>query len=279
MHDLAYSARAARAVDNTDWLKTAAIILVLVDHTGYFFIEDDQWWSVFGRLAAPVFFFLLGYAETRTVPPYWIWLGILLTALDSWNANWSWVPPNILLSFALIRLARPYLGRFAAHFGWIAIFLVGCTLLATLPVAANLVDYGAEGWLWALFGFAQRRRVDGASTEFAEGPSQGPAPTSGALADHAAIARLLTCLGAAVIYVWQEQLEFSFSQMQFAVFVLGVAALSSILCLFRRGPSAMQPPEPFGGALRFVGRHTLEIYAIQLAGFELITILFPQIAP
>ena len=29
-------------VDNTDWLKTVAIVLVLVDHIGYFFIEDDQ---------------------------------------------------------------------------------------------------------------------------------------------------------------------------------------------------------------------------------------------
>ena len=67
MHDATRSTRTAHAVDNTDWLKTAAIILVVVDHIGYFFIEDDHWWSVFGRLAAPTFFFLLGYAQTRTV--------------------------------------------------------------------------------------------------------------------------------------------------------------------------------------------------------------------
>ena len=64
-------------VDNTDWLKTAAIILVAVDHFGHFFMEDDRWWSVFGRLAAPTFFFLMGYAQTRTVPLRWIWLGII----------------------------------------------------------------------------------------------------------------------------------------------------------------------------------------------------------
>src|SRR5271169_5994459 len=66
-------------VDNTDWLKTAAIILVAVDHFGYFFMDDDRWWSVFGRPAAPTFFFLMGYAQTRTVPLHWIWLGIILT--------------------------------------------------------------------------------------------------------------------------------------------------------------------------------------------------------
>src|SRR6185369_17314261 len=95
------------AVDNADWLKTAAIISVSVGHFGYFFIEDDRWWSVVGRLAAPTFFFLMGYARSRTIPLNWIWLGIILTVLDSWNDDWAWVAPNILLSFAFIRLARP----------------------------------------------------------------------------------------------------------------------------------------------------------------------------
>jgi peptidoglycan/LPS O-acetylase OafA/YrhL len=36
------------AVDNADWLKTVAIISVSVGHFGYFFVEDDRWWSVFG---------------------------------------------------------------------------------------------------------------------------------------------------------------------------------------------------------------------------------------
>ncbi|MGE3833115.1 MAG: TraX family protein, partial [Parvibaculaceae bacterium] len=108
------------AVDNTDWLKTFAIIMVAIDHTGYFFIEDADWWSVFGRLAAPVFFFLMGYAHTRRVPLLWIGVGLVLTLLESWNANWTWVSPNILLSFALIRLARPYVHSLAQRHGWLA---------------------------------------------------------------------------------------------------------------------------------------------------------------
>ena len=56
-------------------------ISVSVGHFGHFFVEDDRWWSVFGRLAAPTFFFLLGYAQTRTVPLHWIWLGVILHAL------------------------------------------------------------------------------------------------------------------------------------------------------------------------------------------------------
>ena len=52
-----------------------------VGHVGHFFIENDRWWSVIGRLAASIFF--IGYAQTRIVPLYWIWLGIILSLLES----------------------------------------------------------------------------------------------------------------------------------------------------------------------------------------------------
>src|SRR5271154_4614731 len=163
-------------VDNTDWLKSAAIILVAVDHFGYFFMEDDRWWSVFGRLAAPTFFFLMGYAQTKTVPLHWIWLGIILTLLESWNANWKWVAPNILLSFALVRSGRPYVQILLQRHGWAAFVFLVSALLAVLPIAAKIVDYGSEGWLWALFGLCQRMYVDSKSTADMACPTQSSAP-------------------------------------------------------------------------------------------------------
>ena len=47
MHDVPSSTRTPHAVDNADWLKTVAIISVSVGHFGYFFVEDDRWWSRF----------------------------------------------------------------------------------------------------------------------------------------------------------------------------------------------------------------------------------------
>jgi hypothetical protein len=269
----------ARAVDNTDWLKIAAIILVSVDHFGYFFIESDLWWSTFGRLAAPTFFFLLGYAQTRIVPLNWIWLGVILTLLDSWNNDWTWVAPNILLSFALIRFARPYLQIIVQRHGWVAFAVLVAALIAAQPMAAKIVDYGSAGWLWALFGFYQRIYANNRSDTGVAGAAQSPAPVPGSMAGNAGLMRLLACLVAAVFYVWQEQMEFQFPQVNFTAFVLGIAILSLCLCLFTRGPSRIQPPEPMAGALRFIGRHTLEIYAIQLAFFELVILLFPGLAP
>jgi len=249
-------------VDNSDWLKTAAITMVAVDHFGYFFVYDADWWSVFGRMAAPVFFFLLGYAQSRTIPFRWIWLGVALTLLDSWNNNWTWVAPNILLSLALIRLARPQVKTLMLRYGWVAFVLLAGALYAVLPIATNIVDFGAEGWLWALFGLCQRMYVD---------REQVSIPKLGLM-------RLLACTVAAVVYVWQEQLVFWFSQVQLAVVILSVGVLSLSLCLFRRGPSRIQPPQPTAGVLHFIGWHTLEIYVIQLAGSELIIKFMPNLA-
>ncbi len=91
--------------------------------------------------------------------------------------------------------------------------------------------------------------------------------------------RLLACIAAALPYFWQEQTEYSFPPIHFAVFVLGVGVLSASLSLFRRGPSRIQPPEPIARTLCFIGRHTLEIYAIQLAGSELLVMFVDDLSP
>jgi len=267
----------SHAVDNTDWLKTAAIIFVSAGHLGFFFMEDELWWSVFGRFAAPPFFFLVGYAQSRTVPLHWIGIGVILTLLESWNADWTWVAPNILLSFVLIRIARPYVQMFLQNRGWPAFVVLVSVLLALLPAAAKIVDYGAEGWLWALFGLCQRRYLDGISAATTDGTRGAPVPTLTAT-DAAGLMRLLACLVAAVVFVWQEQKEFSFPAVHLAVVILGLGVLSISLCLFTRGESRFQPPEKIASTLRFVGRRTLAIYAIQLAGSELLVKLLPDLS-
>lgn len=257
-------------VDHSDWLKTAAIAMVVVGHIGYFFIDDAGWWSVFGRMAAPAFFFLMGYARSRTIPIKWLWLGLALTLLDSWNTDWAWVAPNILFSMVLIRLARPYVLIFLQLFGWAGFALFTVVLLTVLPIAGEVVEYGSEGWLWALFGLCQRMYVDGVA--------RGPGSPSVAMTEKFGRMRLLACAVAVVIYVWQEQIEFEFTQPQLIAVVAGVSALTLGLLAFVRGPSRLQPPAPVAGALRFLGHHTLVIYVVQLAGSELIINWFPKLA-
>jgi peptidoglycan/LPS O-acetylase OafA/YrhL len=276
--DATRSTSKPHVVDNTDWLKAAAIILVLVDHFGYFFMESDLWWSVLGRFAAPIFFFLVGYAKSRTIPLHWIGLGVCLTLLDSSNADWEWVAPNILLSFVLIRFAYRYLEKPVQRYPWVSVAFIVSMLIAVLPIAGQLFDYGAEGWLWALFGFLHRQYVDDRTTAELDGVDHGLSPPQ-IKKQNVGLLRLLTCAVAAVVYVWQEQLEFSFPQTELNIFILGVFVMCVSLSLFLRGRSRFQPPEKIAGALGFIGRHTLEIYAIQLAASEIIVWFVPSLAP
>ena len=203
----------------------------------------------------------------------------ILTLLSSWNADWTWVTSNILLSLAFVRFARPFVQVLLQRHGWVAFAGLVCILVALSPIAAKIVDYGSEGWLWALFGVCQRICSDRRSATLSRSCPEYRSPAR-AITENENLMRLLACLVAAVVYIWHEQREYSFPEIQFAVFTLGVAVLSLSLYMFRRGPNIrIQPPEPIAGALRFIGRHTLEIYAIQLVGSELIVALVPNLAP
>ena len=163
------------------------------------------------------------------------------------------------------------------RYGWAAFVVLVFALLAVLPVAGKLVDYGAEGWLWALFGLCQRQFVDGISSVGSVGGAQRSSASTLAATGTAGLMRLLACLVAAVVFVWQEQEEFEFSAIPLAVFIVGLGVLSVSLCLFMRGESRIQPPEKIASIVRFIGRYTLEIYAIQLAGSELLVKLAPDL--
>ena len=98
----------------------------------------------------------------------------------------------------------------------------------------------AVGPVWFMQTHICRRHVAGRRTE----QSREHGMPTHATAINASLMRLLACIAAALPYFWQEQAEYSFPPIHFAVFVLGVGILSASLCLFRRGPRRIQPPEP-----------------------------------
>lgn len=239
-------------VDRTDWLKAAALLFVTLDHIGLYIVEADEWWRVVGRLAAPIFFFLIGYARTRSVPLGWIVLGFALTLLDSWADDWQWVTPNILLNFALLRLALPPPGQWR-HVRQYEYLALTAALVLCVAFVGRLVEYGAEGWLWALFGLCQRAFDD-------EGGGSGRNRR-----------RFLAAFVAVAAYLVTEPRDFSFDAAQAAVLTVLVAWLAFVLLNYHRGESQLQPPRTVALALRFLGRHTLGLYALQLVIFEILT--------
>jgi hypothetical protein len=224
---------------------------VLVDHVGQYLDVDQAWWRVPGRLAAPIFFFLIGYGRTREVPGTWIVLGLALTALDYLtNRSADDFQLNLLLSFALLRTFMPYLATHVAGVPSRMALAAGAGV-ALIPVLAPFLEYGAEGWLWALFGLSQRSQ---------DGSSPTPAATG---------AGYLVAATAAVTYWATETRDFELESLQSATLAILVAGGTFVFLRFRRGDLPAVPGLA-GSLLRLCGRRSLELYAASLAAMQLV---------
>ena len=80
MHDVPSSTRTP-PVDNTDWLKTVAIIAVAIGHFGQFFMENDHWWAVSD--ASRLRHFSSSRATRRAAPSRSTGYGSVLSSLCS----------------------------------------------------------------------------------------------------------------------------------------------------------------------------------------------------
>ncbi len=237
--------RAPVPVTTTDLLKLAGLTLVLIDHYGLFFDPNADWWRVVGRGAAPVFFFLIGFAHTRTVPWMWIVLGAILTALDAFVSNGlEDVSLNILFNFALIRLVSPWIERHVLARRW-GLPALAILCVASIPLAGLLLEYGASGWLWALVGLAAREAL---------------------VARDAHIRRLRNMVATIALsaYVVSESIDFEFDALQTGALFGLMAGLTAAFLHFRRVDAPWRFPALLSRSLHWIGRRSLEIYAVSL---------------
>ena len=126
--------------------------------------------------------------------------------------------PSILLSFSLIRIVRPGVQILAQHH-WAAFALLVYALFVVLQTASKIVAYGA------LLGLYQRVHVDGRSASDVSGATPSSAAPAHAMTENVSQMRLLACCVAAVVYIWQEQREFSFPR-----FISRSSFLASAFC-------------------------------------------------
>ena len=88
-----------------DLLKALAIILMIIDHMGYYFSPDEMWFRVLGRLCVPIWFFLIGYAKTTEIPVRF-WGAAVLVALSALVTGQYVLPFNIIFTIIIVRLLR-----------------------------------------------------------------------------------------------------------------------------------------------------------------------------
>jgi len=148
-----------------DFFKFIAIFVMILDHLGAYFFTDVEFLRVVGRLAAPLFLFLVGYSGSARFSKEILIYAILLQIFHIYDSEWQDFRFNILFMILLLR----YLNNFVklasfANFWVIYIFAIFYSVLVGF-----IFEYGLFGLLFALLGVFVKANIPKARLYLASG--------------------------------------------------------------------------------------------------------------
>ncbi len=239
-------------ITSYDLLKFVAVLLMVVDHLGYYFFYDDPWWRALGRIGFPVWFFLVGYSTGRKLPVR-LTVSAIVVQISSGVVGLALLPLNALATIIAIRVAIDPLMRFALQ-SRTRLCLVCAALAAIVLPSCAITEYGTLGLITAMFGYVVRHRKTTGNDPFA----------------------LRFMIFALLTFVSCEQLLYGFSTTQFMVMAICTAAMHYTILHFKpRIYPAMSAtfPRALTAVIQLCGRRTLEIYVVHLIAFGVLGVM------
>lgn len=131
-----------------DLIKIVATILMIIDHVGEYTLHDNAWCRLMGRGAAPLFFFLIGFAGKLKIGPSLILYGIILSAVQSFLNQQIFI--NILLNFIFIDILLSFHPPQSLNTIQRLFFFILCATLNVYTYA--YLEYGFLGILFVYCG-------------------------------------------------------------------------------------------------------------------------------
>lgn len=236
-----------------DLLKSLALLLMVLDHIGYFFYPENDWYRAVGRASMPIWFFLIGFARTRDFSkPIWIGAGLIILSTFVFGA--SVLPLNILVTILIVRAVLDVVARTTFRNWEIAMYGSFALAVLMLPTVV-LFQYGTSALLIAMAGYMVRNAGNINISERGQ-----------------TIFKAFTV----VFYAFTQILVFQFDKAVAQTMVIGIGLVSILLYYFRpvEVPEVEQKlPKFVVSALQFGGRYTLEIYVFHVILFEFIACL------
>jgi hypothetical protein len=257
-------------VTSYDLLKSLAVIFMIIDHIGLFFFPDDLTWRAVAN-SMPVWLFLIGYANTRDITAKLIFIAAFV-AFVNFMAGLGLFAMNILVSIILVRLVVNPVAKMI--FRNRETLIAGIIVLTILYFPTSIfVEYGTLALLWALYGAVVRGFIDHNRT------------FNGLISNmfrHRLQVFLFGVLCLVIFYTIQMIL-FGFTGTDALIGIVS-GYLVVLICLFFR-PAVFKTGFGFlSPVLKFTGRYTLEIYALHLTVFAIIsywlqtgTVAFPAL--
>lgn len=251
-----------------DVLKSFALITMLIDHLGYYFMPDNPWPRIPGRLSFPIWLFLIGYAKSRSIDKKLI-IGATLLIIADLVFGMTLVPLNILWVIIAVRLCLNPITRLIGQSEALLFGVMG-GLCILHPYISFIGEYGSLAVLMAMAGYYRRH-------------SFGTQPI---------IAVFFAVLTFAY-YIFAEQQAMNFTAIQTILMTIGLGGVFAALWFYLPEPkekpqtdlTTHNDPTPVAihrpwlrRAFQFMGRNTLEIYVAHLLVFKLIYFIIQEIA-
>lgn len=224
-----------------DILKAVAVVLMVVDHIGAYYMPENLWLRLIGRLCVPMWFFLIGYARGRDIG--WpLWLGAAIVIASDFITGRYIFPLNILVTILMVRIVIDlYMKGTMKN---TLLFWTGALVLTCLIVPSmTLMQYGTLGLLLAVFGWLIRNIESQDPRQFTR-----------------IFPYMVFCV---IVFTVSQWALLQFSLAQGLLLFCGIGLVMLVLRFFRPAefpgiPAAIKVP------LQFMGRHTLSIYAVHL---------------
>lgn len=242
-----------RELTSYDVLKFFAVVIMVIDHMGYYFYPDIDMFRAVGRIGFPVWFFLIGYASGRGID-WTLIVGSLLLTASAFAVGLFVFPLTALVTIILIRLMLdPLMRVMLTNAGT---FVAGLLIMLLLIIpSGDFVEYGTQGLILAVFGYVARRR---------------PAiPGFGNTQESA----LFMMLFSAASFTLIQQMAFKFALPELLFMASGTLLVCAALYAFR--PMVLPGlPALLRAPVQFCGRHTLAIYVGHLLLFRMAALLW-----
>jgi len=151
--------RLTRYPANTyDLLKSVAVLTMVLDHIGVYLLPEMLWLRVVGRVAFPIFLFLVGYSGHTRTDPRLLVAAAIVSGLDYLYSG-NIFPLNILWAIALTRF---YLGHFSLATARMHLWLMVMGWVVWVPIVA----YGTAPLVFGVLGAIARELKGNPSIRF-----------------------------------------------------------------------------------------------------------------